>query len=81
MTPIHDLIHVEILDALPSNIIYIPEAYRDMPVRGKVLAIGPKQLDVQVGDVVQFHFGGMEAYYPDRKHGVVSGKHLQCVLS
>jgi hypothetical protein len=74
------MVHVEILDALPSDIIYIPEAYRDMPVRGRVLNVGPKQFDVKSGDVVQFHFGGVEAYYPDSKHGVVEGKALQAVI-
>lgn len=80
LQPLRDDVFVEILDVLPSDLIIIPDAYKDLPVRGKVLSLGPKQQDIKTGEVVQFHFGGVEAYYPNKKHALVRGRHVQLVL-
>lgn len=89
MTPMRDDVCVEILDAPLSDILVIPDAYKELPVRGRVLAVGPGRVnrygirvlpDVVAGEVIQFYFGGIEAYYPDRKHAIVKHSNIQAVI-
>ena len=78
--PLRDLVYVKILDVLWSDTIIIFERDKRMPVRGKVLSVGAKQKSVKPGVTIQFYFGGMELYYPDRQHGFVSSQNVLAVL-
>ena len=85
---LRDDVYVQFVAAGPSMTIIKPgwdpfwngEPIPDMPVRGKVLLVSPDQLDVKVGDVIQFYFGAVEAYYPDRKCGIVNGRQIHGVI-
>ena len=91
--PLRDDVYVEILDVPVSSVIVRPH-FRDndadhIPVRGKVLAVGPGRVTrkaklpcaVRVGEVIQFYFGGISMYVRDRKHAIVEGKAIQAVIS
>ena len=89
MKPMRDDVLVEILDVPVSEWLIVPDAYKDTPVRGKVLATGPGRrastgkvipCDVEPGEVIQFHFGAILAYYPDRQHALIEGVAIQAVL-
>lgn len=86
---LRDDVYVEILDVSPSDIIIIPDAYKELPVRGLVIATGPGRIstkgtlmpcDVSPGDVIQFYFGGVIVHYPDTKHAIVESKFIQAVI-
>lgn len=92
---LRDDVYVELVDVVESDIIVKPDwnpswaVSPDMPVRGRVLAVGSGRITrqgafwpqcVQVGDLIHFHFGGVELYYPDRRHAVVSGKSIAAVF-
>jgi hypothetical protein len=83
-----DDVYVEFIDVPISSIIAKPDwnaafaqlsnVSPDMPVRGKVLAVGPQQWDVQCGDVIQFHFAGVE--YQKEGRAIVKSKYIEAVL-
>jgi co-chaperonin GroES (HSP10) len=66
LKPLRDLTLIRPLDQLPtSETILIAETTKKArPVKGEVLAIGPRVRQVVVGDIVRFH-----------KHGPVPIKH------
>lgn len=88
---LRDDVLVEILDTPVSSVIVAPDRRDDVPVRGKVLKVGPgrKAKDgsrmpnlVAPGEVIQFYFGGISLYpyAPDRTKAIVEARHVQCVL-
>jgi co-chaperonin GroES (HSP10) len=82
-------VYVEFLDAPASDIILTPDMAKDLPVRGRVLQVGPGRVardgfivrsSVERGDIIQFYFGAVRAYYPDRQHGIVADKNILALL-
>lgn len=86
---LRDDVYVEILDALPSDIIIMPDFYMDLPVMGRVLAVGPGKRTkknvllkpgVEVGEVIRFYFGGVQLHYPDKRHAIVQHDFIQGIV-
>jgi len=90
--PLRDDVFVEIEEAPESQIIlkgHYNQENNDVPVRGRVLAVGPgRRLKsgarvlpaVRVGDRIQFYMGGVDLL-GDRRYGIVQGHRIQAVLA
>lgn len=83
MKPLNDNVVVERLtdpEKSPGG-IYVPDAAKEKPVKGKVVAVGPGKLldtgkrsplDVKVGDTVVFgKYGGLEVDVEGKKYLVM----------
>ena len=69
--------------------IYIPDAAKEKPIKGKVLALGKKYdkdhkelaFDVKVGDtVLTSKYGGTEVKYDDETYKIVSSSDILAVI-
>lgn len=89
---LRDDVYVELIDAPASDIIITPDIAKGLPVRGKIIATGPGRkspkdgrflpMDVAPGDLVQFHFGALEHFWPDhqKERGILKAQHIQAVI-
>ncbi len=92
LKPLADRVVLEVLDETEQTAggIYIPEAAREKPIKGRVLAVGPgkwlesgkrEELSVKPGDVVLFaKYGGTEVKFGANEYKILSEKDILAIV-
>ena len=89
--PLGDRVLVEPVEEKEQKVggIYIPDAAKEKPIKGKVLAIGKKYdkdhndvpFDVKVGDtVLTSKYGGTDVKYDGKEYKILSSSDILAVI-
>ena len=92
--PLEDRILVEVLDAETKTAsgLVIPDAAKEKPKEGKVIAVGPGRfdedgekripMDIKTGDTVVFSkYGGTEVSYDGKDYLLLSARDVLAIVS